>query len=58
MTWAEFKAEVDRIMKRDGISDDIELWYIDIVEPEPEEPVTDNSIYVFKGYKGTLCIGM
>ena len=33
LTWKEFKELVDEILKKDGKSEDAEIWYIDISFP-------------------------
>ena len=58
MTWTEFKTEVERIMARDGISHDISLWYIDIVDPEPEKPTGYHSLIVTKDSQNQMSISM
>jgi hypothetical protein len=58
MTWTEFKAEVERIMARDDISHDINLWYIDVVEPEPEEPPGYHSLIVTKDNQNQMSVSM
>ena len=33
MSWKEFKDAVDKILREDNISEDTEIWYIDIHLP-------------------------
>ena len=37
MTWKQFKEQVDKRMEEQGISEDVEIWYIDISAPEQDE---------------------
>ena len=57
MKWADFVAEVERIMERDGISKDTEIDYIDVTSPEPEgDGKGYRSICVSDGPNGYLSI--
>lgn len=36
MTWKQFKEAVDRQLSENGISEDEEIWYIDISFPQED----------------------
>lgn len=45
MTWKEFKEELDRELKAQGIDENTEIWYIDVSFPTiPLKVVADHSI--------------
>lgn len=37
MTWKQFKEEVDKQLAEKGISEDEEIWYIDISFPQEDD---------------------
>jgi hypothetical protein len=37
MTWKEFKDMIDQHLASHDIGDDIDIWYIDISYPRPEQ---------------------
>ena len=37
MTWTEFKAKVDELLKKKGISEKTKIWYIDVSFPSVED---------------------
>ncbi len=41
MTWAEFKAEIDRQLADQGMTADTPIWYIDVSYPsrDPNDPL-------------------
>lgn len=50
MTWKEFKEAVDKQLKEKGISEDAEIWWIDVTCPD----VLNNDITVGKDEYGLL----
>jgi hypothetical protein len=37
MTWKQFKDSVERQMEKQDVSEDTEIWYIDISSPDLDE---------------------
>lgn len=37
MNWGEFKEYVDRKLKEEGYDDTIDIWYIDVSHPTPQD---------------------
>ncbi len=47
MTWKEFKAKVEAEMEERGITDDTDLWYIDVAFPDTVEIDLDLNVGLF-----------